>query len=256
MSKLTVTLLGTGTSQGIPVVACNCQVCQSCDQHDQRLRTSAMVQTPANTLVIDAGPDFRQQMLRQRVQTLDAIMITHNHKDHTGGLDDVRAFNWVLQKPVEVFARKSVLNALQNDYAYAFEEVKYPGVPQINLNEIDSQPFEFAKDTIIPIAALHGQMPVLGFRIGNFSYLTDANYISDEELLKMKGSKVIVINALRQKKHHSHFTLSEAIDILQTLKPDQGYITHISHQMGFHKEVSAKLPKGIFLGFDGLQFSV
>ncbi len=247
-----IRVLGTGTSQGIPVVACSCPVCQSEDAADKRLRTSVMVETSHNTFVIDAGPDFRQQMLREKVNRVDALLITHNHKDHTGGLDDVRAFNWILKKPMEVFARQSVLDVLQKDFDYAFEEEKYPGVPQINLHPITNHPFGYNNDTIIPIDAMHATMPVFGFRIGDFSYLTDANQIAPEELEKMKDSKVIIINALRKEKHHSHFHLQEAVELLQYLKPQRGYLTHISHQMGFHHDVNKELPEGIELAYDGL----
>lgn len=247
-----IRVLGTGTSQGIPVVACSCPVCKSEDAADKRLRTSVMVETSHNTFVIDAGPDFRQQMLREKVNRVEALLITHNHKDHTGGLDDVRAFNWILKKPMEVFARQSVLDVLQKDFDYAFEEEKYPGVPQINLHPITNHPFGYNNDTIIPIDAMHATMPVFGFRIGDFSYLTDANQIAPEELEKMRGSKVIIINALRKEKHHSHFHLQEAVELLQYLKPQRGYLTHISHQMGFHHEVNKELPEGIELASDGL----
>ena len=249
-----ITVLGTGTSQGVPVVACECRVCKSTHPRDQRLRTAVMVETPGNTIVIDAGPDFRQQMLRENVKKVDALLITHNHKDHTGGLDDVRAFNWILKKPMEVFARDSVLKSIKKDFDYAFEEEKYPGVPQINLHTITSKPFEIRGEQIIPIDAMHAQMPVFGFRIGDFSYLTDASIIEPEEMDKMKGSKFIIINALRKEKHYSHFNLEEAIEILQYLKPEKGYITHISHQMGLYEEISKELPPGIELAYDGLKF--
>lgn len=248
-----ITLLGTGTSQGVPVVGCSCKVCQSDDMHDKRLRTSVLLQTPHTTIVIDAGPDFRQQMLSQHVDKLDAVLITHSHKDHTGGLDDVRAFNWIQKKPMEIFARKSDQDSIKREFAYAFAEDKYPGVPDINLNNIDGHPFLVDNLRIVPIHALHHKMPVYGFRIGNFSYLTDANTIEQEELDKMKGSKVIVINALRQEKHISHFTLEEATEILRYLRPEKGYITHISHQMGLHAEVQKMLPTGVYLAWDGMQ---
>jgi phosphoribosyl 1,2-cyclic phosphate phosphodiesterase len=253
---LKVTVLGTGTSQGVPVVACDCRVCQSTDARDQRLRTAVLLETPKSTIVIDAGPDFRQQMLREKVKKLDALLITHNHKDHTGGLDDVRAFNWVLKKPMEVFARDSVIKSIQKDFDYAFEEEKYPGVPQINLNTITNNPFEINGERIIPIDAMHARLPVFGFRIGDFSYLTDASIIQPEELDKMKGSRYIIINALRKEKHYSHFNLEEAIEILQYLNPQKGYITHISHQMGLHEEISKELPTGIELAYDGLMIEI
>jgi phosphoribosyl 1,2-cyclic phosphate phosphodiesterase len=254
--KLEITVLGTGTSQGVPVVACDCRVCRSTDPRDQRLRTAIMVETSKNTMVIDAGPDFRQQMLRENVKKVDALLITHNHKDHTGGLDDVRAFNWILKKPMEVFARDSVLSSIKKDFDYAFEEEKYPGVPQINLHTITNKPFEIWGEKIIPIDAMHARMPVFGFRIGDFSYLTDASIIKHEELDKMKGSRYIIINALRKEKHYSHFNLTEAIEILQYLKPEKGYLTHISHQMGLHEEINKELPAGIELAYDGLKIEI
>lgn len=248
-----VSVLGTGTSQGVPVVACGCEVCKSSDVKDKRLRTSILVQTSHNTIVVDAGPDFRQQMLRANVKQLDAILITHNHKDHIGGIDDVRAFNWVNKKPMDIYGNESSLQVIQKDFSYAFGEDKYPGVPQINLHSITDIPFNINHDKIIPIAALHGKMPVLGFRIGNFSYLTDASQIEPEEFDKMRGSKYIIINALRKEKHHSHFNLQEATELLQELAPEKGYITHISHQMGLHKEVGAMLPPNVELSYDGLE---
>jgi phosphoribosyl 1,2-cyclic phosphate phosphodiesterase len=253
MKRMTVSVLGTGTSQGVPVIACSCPVCQSQDAQDKRLRTAVMVKTLNNVIVIDAGPDFRQQMLREKVERVDALLITHNHKDHTGGLDDVRAFNWVLQKPMDIYASPEVLKTIRKDFSYAFEADRYPGVPQMNLHALENQSFEINTDTIIPIRALHAQMPVYGFRIGDFSYLTDANYLEDRELDKMRHSKVLIINALRKEKHYSHFNLAEALALVRELKPEKAFITHISHQMGFHKEVSKELPAGVALAHDGLQ---
>ncbi len=245
-------ILGTGTSQGVPVVGCGCPVCISTDPFDKRLRTAAMVRRGDVCVVIDAGPDFRQQMLRARVKRVDALLITHNHKDHTGGLDDVRAFNWIQKRPMDIYARKSVLEAVRRDFYYAFGDNKYPGVPQMLLHEIDADPFSVQQMDIIPIQAMHHKMPVLGFRIGPFAYLTDANHIEDKELEKMKGSKVVIINALRKEKHISHFSLDEAVEIIRLLGPEKGYITHISHQMGRHAEVERSMPANIRLAYDGL----
>ncbi len=253
MSGMQVVLLGTGTSQGVPVVACECHVCQSDDPCDKRLRTSALVQTDETSIAIDAGPDFRQQMLGENVKRLDAVVVTHNHKDHTGGIDDVRAFNWIQQKPMELYGRDSVLEAIKREYAYAFEADKYPGAPSINLHTITGQPFTIGDIHLIPIHAMHHKMPVFGFRIGDFSYLTDANSIEPTEFDKMKGSRIVVINALRQEQHISHFTLEEAVDMLQSLAPEKGYITHVSHQMGRQKELQQKLPGNIALACDGLK---
>lgn len=251
-----ITVLGTGTSQGVPVVACKCPVCLSKDSRDKRLRTSVLVKQGDDCVAIDAGPDFRQQMLREGVGKLDAVVITHSHKDHIGGLDDVRAFNWVQKKAMDVYATPQVLRIVKQDFSYAFEEEKYPGVPKINLHAIDNLPFLVNNLEFIPIKALHLKMPVLGFRIGDFSYLTDANQIEAEELDKMRGSKVVIINALRKKKHISHFSLEEAVAILQELAPEKGYLTHISHQMGFSADVEKELPKNIHLAYDGLKLKV
>ena len=251
-----VTLLGTGTSQGVPVVACDCPVCKSSNPKDKRLRTSVLIETPLNTFVIDAGPDFRQQMLREKVSRLDAILITHDHKDHMGGIDDVRAFNWIMQKPMTIFATEASAHTIRKDFSYAFADRKYPGVPEIDLIRIGNEPFSFRDDLIVPVSAFHGELPVLGFRIGDFSYLTDASYVAPDEKEKMRGSKVIILNALRQKKHHSHFTLQEAVAMLQDLNPQKGYLTHISHQMGLHDQICQTLPAGIALGWDGLCFRV
>ena len=251
-----ITVLGTGTSQGIPVVACECNVCRSEDNKDKRLRTSVLVQTRDNVIVIDAGPDFRQQMLREQVHRLDAILITHNHKDHIGGIDDVRAFNWIQKKAMDIYGTESSLDVIRKDFSYAFGEDKYPGVPQINLHTISNAPFFIQNDTITPIEAFHGKMPVLGFRIGDFSYLTDASFIKPEEFDKLRGSKVVILNALRKEKHHSHFNLQQATELLQELAPEKGYITHISHQMGLHREINESLPGNIRLGYDGLRIEI
>ncbi|MDR4987953.1 MAG: MBL fold metallo-hydrolase [Bacteroidales bacterium] len=250
-----VCILGSGTSQGVPVVGCSCAVCQSNDPCDKRLRTSILVSYRNTTVVIDAGPDFRQQMLREKVSSLDAVVITHNHKDHTGGLDDVRAFNWIQKKPMDIFARDSVLDSIKKEFSYAFDEHKYPGVPQINLHTINNQPFIIGDMRLIPIEAMHHQMPVYGFRIGGLSYLTDASHIEQHELEKMKGSRVVIINALRKEKHISHFTLDEAIDIIRYLAPEKGLITHVSHQMGLSKDVGLELPENISLACDGMHIS-
>ncbi|MBW6498674.1 MAG: MBL fold metallo-hydrolase [Bacteroidales bacterium] len=252
-----ITVLGTGTSQGVPVVACECAICRSKDPRDKRLRTSVLIKSAQTTVAIDAGPDFRQQMLREKVKSLHAVVITHSHKDHIAGLDDVRAFNWIQKRPMDVYAASDVLKVVKNEFSYAFvEEDKYPGVPQINLHTIDSNPFLVNDLEIIPIKAMHYKLPVLGFRVGDFTYLTDANYIAPEELDKMRGSKVIILNALRKEKHISHFNLEEAIAIIRELAPEKAYFTHISHQMGFHENVEKELPENIHLAFDGLKFNV
>ena len=251
-----ITFLGTGTSQGVPVITCDCKVCKSNNAKNKRLRSSVMVQTNNNVLVIDAGPDFRQQMLREDVKRLDAILITHGHKDHVGGLDDVRAFNYFQKKVIDVYAKENVQEVLRSDFFYAFEDDKYPGVPEIELHTIDNSQFTINNDIITPIEVMHYKLPVTGFRIKDFTYITDANYISETELEKIKGSKIIVLNALRRKKHISHFTLDEAVNILQQLQPEQAYLTHISHQIGLHEDVEKELPSFIKLAYDGLKISL
>ncbi len=247
-----VTFLGTGTSQGIPVIACQCKVCQSNNQKDKRLRSSVLIEIEGLRLVIDSGPDFRQQMLTHDVQKLNGILFTHEHKDHIAGLDDVRAFNWVTKKHVNVYAEQRVLDAIKIEFSYAFAEKPYPGVPRINLNPIDEKPFKIDGVEIIPIRGQHMQLPVLGYRIGDFTYLTDFNYISKESLQKVNGSKVVVLNGVRKEPHISHFSLSEAIQVLQEANPQTGYITHISHQLGLHNEENPLLPPNIQLAHDNL----
>lgn len=248
-----ITFLGTGTSQGVPLIACKCEVCTSTNVKDKRLRSSIMVETSTTTIVIDTGPDFRQQMLREQVEQLDAVVFTHEHKDHIAGLDDVRAFNFINGKHIEVYATSRVQAAIKREFAYIFAEDKYPGIPLINLNEIDLAPFQIKDIKLNPIEVVHYKMPVLGFRIADFTYITDAKSISEKEKEKMKGSKVLVLNALRREEHISHFTFQEAIDLAQELNVEQAYFTHISHQLGLHEQVSEELPSNIFLAYDGLK---
>lgn len=247
-----ITFLGTGTSQGVPVIACGCEVCQSLDFRDKRLRVSIHIEIDGKSFVIDTGPDFRQQMLRERIKNLDAVIFTHEHKDHTAGLDDVRAYNFFQKRDMPIYARKQVLGQIKTEFAYAFTEIKYPGIPQIELNEINNQPFEVAGIKFTPIEVMHLHLPVFGFRIKDFTYITDVNFISEREIEKVKGSKVIVIGALRKEKHLSHFSLLEAIEVIEKIAPEQAYITHISHQMGLHREVEMELPPFINLAYDGL----
>ncbi|MBS1590085.1 MAG: MBL fold metallo-hydrolase [Bacteroidetes bacterium] len=248
-----ITFTGTGTSQGVPIIACHCAVCTSPDPHNKRLRSSVWVEADGLSLVIDTGPDFRYQMLRSKVDQLDAVLFTHSHKDHIAGLDDVRAYNYFQKKPMDVYATIETQAALRREYAYIFENGHYPGVPQIDLHTIhDNRPFSIGNLEVIPLLVKHYEMNVLGFRIGDFSYITDANYIAPEQMEKMKGSRVLVLNALRKEAHVSHFTLSEAIDIAQQIGAEQTYFTHISHQLGLHDEVNKQLPKGIQLAFDCL----
>jgi phosphoribosyl 1,2-cyclic phosphate phosphodiesterase len=251
-----VVFLGTGTSQGVPVVACDCRVCRSTDLKDQRLRASVLIETGGKVFVIDAGPDFRQQMLREQVKKLDAILITHEHKDHIGGLDDVRAFNFIQRKAAEVYAGKSVLPVVLREFDYAFGEDKYPGVPEINLHEVGAEPFLVDGISIIPVSAMHHELPVLGFRIGDFAYLTDLSHISPGETEKLAGTRILVVGALRKKVHHSHMNLAQAIELIDSIKPEKAYLTHISHLMGCHAEVENELPSHVSLAFDRLTLSV
>lgn len=253
---LTITFLGTGTSSGIPMIACGCEVCTSADKKDNRLRSSVMVQSETTTIVVDTTPDFRYQMLREKLTQLDAVIYTHPHKDHIAGLDDIRAFNFFNDKAMDVYANDLTQKALRNEFYYVFAEHKYPGIPDINLLDIPEDLFYIGDIPVQPIKVWHLHMPVLGFRFGNFTYITDANRIEAKEKEKIKGSEILVLNALRHKKHISHFTLSEAIELADELNIPQAYFTHISHQLGSHQHVSQTLPAGKFLAYDGLKIVV
>ncbi len=253
---MNLTFLGTGTSQGVPMIACPCGVCSSTDRRNQRLRTSALLSHNGTSICIDTGPDFRAQMLREKVKRLDAVVYTHNHKDHTAGLDDVRAFNYCQQKEMPIWGDKLVLQALQNEFAYVFTDTPYPGIPQVHLNEITDVPFFINQLEILPINCLHYQLPIKGFRVEDITYITDANYINDVELSKIKNTEILVINALRQEKHISHFTLKEAIDIAVQVNAKQTFFTHISHQLGLYADVQAQLPKNMYLAYDGLKIEI
>lgn len=248
-----LTFLGTGTSQGVPVISCGCWVCSSDDGRDKRLRTSAMVEVDGVRIVIDAGPDFRQQMLTHDVKHIDAILLTHEHKDHIGGLDDVRAFNYTSGKAVDIFADERTQRTVRKDFDYAFSENPYPGVPEMQLNTITpDKPFMVKDVEVIPILGRHYKLHVLGFRIGNLAYITDFNAIEPEEVAKIKGVEILVINALRRESHISHFTLDEALHVRYLVQPKRTYLTHLSHQMGRHKTVSTELPEGVWLAYDSL----
>lgn len=247
-----ITFLGTGTSQGVPVIGCHCAICTSADKRDNRLRTSVWIDAPEASIVIDSGPDFRYQMLRAKVQKLDAIVFTHGHKDHTAGMDDIRAFNYFSGKDVQVYASTETQRTLEREFEYVFKNKDYPGIPQIDVHTITNEPFSINGLTITPIRVLHFKMEVFGFRIGDFTYITDANYIAPEELEKAKGSKVFVLNALRQQEHISHYSLTEAIEIARQVGAEHSYFTHISHQLGLHSEIDGHLPKGMHLAYDGL----
>lgn len=247
-----ITFLGTGTSQGVPVIACECPVCNSADSRDKRLRTSLLAETGGKILLFDAGPDFRQQMLREHVTRLDAILLTHEHKDHIAGMDDVRAFNYKSQDAVDIYAEERVQKAVRKEYSYVFSEYQYPGIPKMRLNEISENSFSVKGVPVTPVRVFHYHLPVLGFRSGNFAYITDANYIPEESKEKLIGVKYLVVNALRKEKHISHFSLREAVDLIREISPKKAFITHISHQMGFHEQVAKELPTGIMLAWDGL----
>ena len=252
---LTITFLGTGTSSGVPMVACDCKVCISADAKDKRLRSSILVESSTTSFVVDTTPDFRYQMLREQVKKLDAVLYTHPHKDHIAGLDDVKAFTFLSGNPMEIFANELTQESLKREFYYIFTDKKYPGIPEVNLNTIDLTPFLIGDIPVIPILVWHLHMPVLGFRLGDFTYITDANRMEEAEKEKIKGSKTLVLNALRHKKHLSHFTLDEAIALVQELNVSQAYFTHISHQLGKHEEINKELPNGIELAYDGMQLS-
>jgi phosphoribosyl 1,2-cyclic phosphate phosphodiesterase len=251
-----ITFLGTGTSSGVPMIGCSCEVCTSTDRKDKRLRSSILVQSEHTTVVIDSGPDFRYQMLRENIKHLDAVVFTHPHKDHVAGLDDVRGFNYFMQKPMEIYGNEMTLEVIIREFPYAFTEKKYPGAPNIHLNTISSQPFQINDLVITPILVWHMQMPVLGYRFGNFTYITDANRIEEKSKEKIRGSEVMVLNALRKEEHISHFSLGEAIHEVQDMQIPTAYFTHISHQLGKHADVSNELPDGIHLAYDRLSFTL
>jgi phosphoribosyl 1,2-cyclic phosphate phosphodiesterase len=253
---LKITFLGTGTSQGVPVIACRCRVCTSADARDNRLRCSVHIAHEKNSFVIDSGPDFRQQMLRYGIVDLTALLFTHEHKDHVAGMDDIRAFNYILEKKIDVYASQRVQDALKREFPYIFEDFKYPGVPQINLHLIENTPFTIEGLEFTPIEVMHYKLPIFGFRFHDFSYVTDANFISEKEKEKLKGSEILVLNALRRENHVSHFNLEEALELIDELQPKKTYLTHISHQLGLYEEVEKELPENVFLAYDGLEIEI
>ncbi|SEA10311.1 phosphoribosyl 1,2-cyclic phosphate phosphodiesterase [Arachidicoccus rhizosphaerae] len=255
-TSLEITFLGTGTSSGVPMIGCHCAVCRSKDSKDKRLRSSILLRVQGKTIIIDTTPDFRQQMLRIENDRLDAVLFTHAHKDHIAGLDDIRAYNYFQKKPMHVFATKATQKELVREFYYAFSEFKYPGIPEILLHSIEAEPFDVEGITVTPIRVWHHKLEVVGFRIGDFTYITDANKIDQPQLELIKGSKVLVLNALRKEKHISHFTLSEALELIEKLQIPEAYLTHISHQMGLHETISGQLPNHVRLAYDGLVLRV
>ena len=251
-----ITFLGTGTSQGVPVIACECSVCASTDYRDKRLRTSLLLESENVTLIIDAGPDFRQQALRENLTKLDAILLTHEHKDHIAGLDDVRAFNHKSRSAIDIYSEERVQEAIRREYSYVFSKNRYPGIPEMQLCAVTDNPFSINGVEIQPIRAYHHCLPVYGFRVGNFAYITDANHVPEESIEKLIGVKHFVINGLRKEKHLSHFCLHESLELINKISPKKAFITHISHHMGFYDEVSKELPAGVYLAYDGLSVVV
>jgi len=254
--RIRVTFLGTGTSIGVPVIACNCPVCMSSNPHDKRFRTSAIVEIVGQRLVIDCGPDFRFQMLKNKVDDIDAILFTHEHRDHIAGLDDVRAFNYILNKVIDIYGTRQVMDSIRTEFPYIFSENPYFGAPQLNINITDGRPFMIGDTEIHPIEVQHNKLQIYGYRIGDFTYITDASNISLASIEKIKGTKVLVLNALRNSKHVAHFSLTEALEIIEQINPEQAYLTHISHFLGLHDDVEAKLPGNVRLAYDNLVIEV
>lgn len=256
-----ITFLGTGTSQGIPMIGCTCPVCKSADPKDNRLRTSALIEHNGIRVLIDCGPDFRQQMLRENISDLDAVILTHQHKDHTGGLDDIRAFNYFRKEAFPIYAEEIVQESLKMEYSYAFAEQKYPGVPEYKLHTINEEPFEIKKHlpdgstaslTITPIRVYHYKLPILGFRIGNMAYITDGSSIPASEYAKLEGVELFIINTVRKEKHISHFSLPEALEIIGKVDAPRNFLTHMSHQLGTHRELCNLLPENVSPAYDRL----
>ncbi len=260
---MTITFLGTGTSQGVPVIACGCDVCRSHDPRDRRLRCAALItDSEGNNILIDIGPDFREQMLRHSVTHLEAILVTHAHRDHVGGIDDIRPLNWKQQCDMELYANQRAIKSIKHNYNYIFEPHVYPGLPEVSVHNItDGTPFEVGACCITPIGGMHKDLPVTGYRIddrdgSHMAYLTDMNHIDDDEQQKLRELDVMVINSLRKQQHFSHFCLSESLAIIEHWHPQAAYLTHISHEMGFHAEVDATLPSNVHLAYDNLKIDI
>jgi len=243
---------------GVPVIACHCEVCQSADPHDRRLRTSALIETDAGeNILVDIGPDFREQMLRHRVEHLDGILITHAHRDHVGGLDDIRSFNYVQHRKMDLYCNHEARVAIERDYHYIFDYHQFPGLPEARIHELTGEErFGLGSVEVVPVKAMHKDLPVLGYRVGKLGYITDANHIEPEELAKLKGVEVLVINALRKTKHFSHYCLPEALEVIERVSPRKAYLTHLSHEMGLYAAVSKELPEHVELAYDGLKVDI
>jgi phosphoribosyl 1,2-cyclic phosphate phosphodiesterase len=251
-----ILFLGTGTSQGVPVISCDCRICTSTDKRDKRLRTSALIHTGGQNFIIDTGPDFRQQMLTHKVDDVTAVLFTHEHKDHVAGLDDIRPYNFMHKRAITVYAERRVQDALKREFAYVFSENRYPGIPEIKMELIQNSAFSVQGVKVIPIRAYHYKLPVLGFRIDDIVYLTDIKTIPKEESEKIKGAKILVINALRKEEHISHMNLEEALSLIEFAKPERAYLTHLSHRFGLHAEEESLLPENVFIAYDGLKINL
>ena len=252
-----ITFLGSGTSQGIPVIACDCYVCQSVDEKDQRLRSSILITAEEQNFVIDTGPDFRAQMLKNKVKSLRAVLFTHEHKDHVAGMDDIRAFNFRENRPMSIFCTSRVEQALHNEFHYVFAEEKYPGIPKVEIHRITKEEFKLPDGPLVtPIEVMHYKMPVMGFRIADFTYITDAKTIAEKEIEKVMGTNILVVNALHHSPHISHFNLEEALAFINKVQPQKAYLTHISHLFGRHEEIEAELPPNVHVAYDGLTIEI
>lgn len=251
-----ITLLGTGTSQGVPIVGCSCPVCQSEDPRDNRLRTAAFVEVNGVNILIDAGPDLRMQLLRSKISRVDGILITHEHKDHLAGLDDIRPIYFMMKSAMNIYGLQRVMNVIRKDFDYVFKSDPYPGVPSFSLHNVRDDAFAVNGVVVQPIHVRHLTLPILGYRIGNMAYITDASFISETELNKLKSLDVLIINALRIKEHYSHFNLEQALNVINMLKPKRAYLTHLSHRIGKYVDLSPQLPEHVYMGYDGLEITV